>query len=471
MNELKTTALLSILSALLIAISYWVVGDTPGFGLGFGLAGTANFAAWYYSDQIVLTTYRARPASAAQLQPLNAMLQRLCDRANLPMPALYIVSTSEANAFATGRSPDHAAIAVTQGLLDCLTDDEVEAVIAHELSHILHRDTLTQTVAATLAGTIAFLAEMIRYSFFQRVGSGIPGSRLLGMIVTILLAPLAATVLQFALSRTREFAADEAAAKLTQNPLALASALQRLEKRSKQGSFSCNPAFTPLLIVPVLSAKFLDSLFSTHPPTAARVERLQQIERANGGAPNWVFAKQRSPQGWIKTVFRKGIAIAISLLCMVLTWTGLTYNTFNNASVTVDAKWAQVENQLQRRADLIPQLKDLTPAQEREILAALTQSQETYEQAITPAEKMAALAAVDRAVEEFLAIASSRPTLQVNSQFVNLQYEIAGTENRIATERRRYIQAVQDYNQKVQSFPNFLLAKPLGFHPHALPQR
>ena len=279
-NQLKTAILLATLSGLLIAISYWVIGGTGGLVIGIGLAAATNLFSWYQSDKIALAVYNAQPVTAAEAPALYRIVQKLSGRANIPMPGVYIVSSPTANAFATGRDPEHAAVAVTAGILDILPEDELEGVIAHELTHIINRDTLTQAVAATVAGAVSFLAQMLSYSMWFGGGSrdNERGGNPLGVLATVLFAPIAATVIQLAISRTREFSADAGAAKLTGNPRALARALQRLESTARQMPLNANPAFEPLLIIHPISGQFLGNLFSSHPATEARVEALLQLE-------------------------------------------------------------------------------------------------------------------------------------------------------------------------------------------------
>lgn len=279
MNQFKTVALLGVLSALLITISYWILGGWTGAFFGIALAAITNLGAWYFSDRIALATYGAQPVTPSQAPGLYQMVQRLCNKANLPMPALYIVPSPAANAFATGRDPEHAAVAVTEGILNILSDDELEAVIAHELSHVYNRDTLIQAVAATIGGAISFLAQMVSYSmWFPSSREDGEGANPVGLLLTVILAPIAATVIQLGISRTREFAADAGAAKLTGNPRALARALQRLEANAKQMPMTGNPAFEPLLIVNPFSGQFWGNLFSTHPSTEARIQKLLELE-------------------------------------------------------------------------------------------------------------------------------------------------------------------------------------------------
>lgn len=279
MNQFKTVALLGLLSALLITVSYWIIGGTTGVVMGVILAAVTNLGSWYFSDKIALAAYGAQPVSQSDAPKLYQMVQRLCDRANLPMPAIYIVPIPAANAFATGRDPDHAAVAVTQGIMQILPEDELEAVIAHELSHIYNRDTLTQAVAATIAGAISFLAQMASYGMWFNGDRDRQGGNPIGLLLTFILAPIAATVIQLGISRTREFAADAGAAKLTGNPRALARALQRLESGARELPIEANPAFEPLLIINPFSGESIFKLFSTHPSTEARVQALLKLSQ------------------------------------------------------------------------------------------------------------------------------------------------------------------------------------------------
>lgn len=279
-NQLRTVALLGLLSGLLITISYWIIGGSTGVIVGILLAAVTNLMSWYQSDKIALAAYRAQPIGPNEAPGLYQMVQRLCARANLPMPAIFIVPSPAANAFATGRDPEHAAVAVTEGILNLLPEDELEGVIAHELTHVANRDTLTQAVAATIAGAISFLAQMVSYSlWFPTSRDDNRGPNPLGLLLTIFLAPLAATVIQLAISRTREFEADAGSARLTRNPRALARALQRLESTAGQLPMNGNPAFEPLLIVNSFSGQFLGNLFSSHPSTEARIEQLLKLEQ------------------------------------------------------------------------------------------------------------------------------------------------------------------------------------------------
>lgn len=280
MNQIKTVALLGLLSGLLVTVSYWVIGGTGGALIGIALAAVMNLGSWYYSDRIALAAYGAQPVSPNQAPGLYSMVETLSQRASLPMPAVYIIPSPAANAFATGRDPEHAAVAVTEGIMNMLPDDELEAVLAHELSHINNRDTLTQAVAATVAGAISLLAQMASYSmWFGGSRDDDNGRNPLGLLLSIILAPVAASVIQLAISRTREFSADAGAAKLTGNPRALARALQRLDSSARQMPLDGNPAFEPLLIINSFSGDWLKNLFSTHPSTEARIENLLKLEQ------------------------------------------------------------------------------------------------------------------------------------------------------------------------------------------------
>lgn len=284
MNQIKTAALLGLLSALLITVSYWVIGGSGGAIIGIGLAAAMNLGSWFYSDKIALAAYGAVPVTASQAPGLYTMVERLAQRANLPMPGVYIIPTASANAFATGRDPEHAAVAVTEGIMNILSEDELEGVIAHELTHINNRDTLTQAVAATVAGAISWLAQMASYSMWFGGRDDRNSPNPVGLLLTIILAPVAASVIQLAISRTREFSADAGAARLTGNPRALARALQRLESGARQMPLDGNPAFAPLLIVNSSAGDWFRSLFSTHPTTESRIANLMKLEQELPGS-------------------------------------------------------------------------------------------------------------------------------------------------------------------------------------------
>jgi heat shock protein HtpX len=289
-SQFKTVGLLALLSGLLVVIGYALYGGT-GAILGLVMAAVTNFGSWFYSDKIALSAYKAQPIMREQAPAIYDMVERLAAKAEIPMPGVYLVPGAAANAFATGRDPEHAAVAVTEGIVQALSSEELEGVLAHELTHIINRDTLTQAVAATIGGAIAFLAQMLQYSMFfggnrdREGGSANP----IALIATIVLAPMAATVIQMGISRTREYAADAGAAKLTGNPRALAQALQRLETSAQKLPMNANPAFEPLLIVNALPQQTFRSLFSTHPPTADRIAKLLEIEQTLGASQSVSF--------------------------------------------------------------------------------------------------------------------------------------------------------------------------------------
>lgn len=282
MNQLKTAVLLGLLSGLLVFLGYLLFGGAGGATIGLVVAAMVNLGSWYFSDRIALAAYRAQPLSREQAPQLFALVENLCQRADLPMPALYVVPTPAANAFATGRDPNHAAVAVTEGIVQLLTPEELEGVIAHELSHVRNRDTLTQAVAATIAGAISYLGQVAQWGFvFGGTGDrrDRAGSNPLGALLLIFLAPIAASVIQLAISRTREYEADAGAARLTGKPRALANALMRLDSEGRQLPMDSNPAFEPLLISNPFSGQFLASLFSTHPSTESRIDNLMRLEQ------------------------------------------------------------------------------------------------------------------------------------------------------------------------------------------------
>jgi heat shock protein HtpX len=278
MNQFRTLALLALLSGLLVGLGYLIIGGTTGIVIGLALAALGNLSSWYFSDQIALNAYQAQPVSREEAPALYASVEKLSQAAEIPMPGVYVIPTSAANAFATGRDPSHAAVAVTQGLMTLLSQAELEGVLAHELSHILNRDTLTQAVAATVGGAISSLAYMAQWASYG-VAVGSQGDRRgpnpIGLLLAVFLAPLAATLIQMSISRTREFAADAGAGQLTKQPLALANALRKLESSAQTKPMEGNPAFEPLLIVNAFSRGGMANLFATHPSTAARIEKLE----------------------------------------------------------------------------------------------------------------------------------------------------------------------------------------------------
>lgn len=278
-NQLRTTALLGLLSGILVLGGYSITGDQQGLLLGLLLAGVTSFGSWYFSDQAALAAYQAQPLTREDAPELYDMVARLSDRAGLPMPTLFIVPTQSPNAFATGRDPEHAALAVTEGILKLLSPGELEGVLGHELTHIRNRDTLTQAVAATLAGAITFLGRILSFGalYYPANRDTRQGSNPLGVLFLVILAPISAVIIQLAISRTREFAADAGSAEITGKPLELATALQKLETVGSQIPMNGNPAMSPLLIVNPLGLEGLQSLFRTHPSTTQRIERLKVL--------------------------------------------------------------------------------------------------------------------------------------------------------------------------------------------------
>jgi heat shock protein HtpX len=270
MNIFKTAILLTGLTLILVFAGEYFGGES-GALLAFAVAAVMNFISYFYSDKIALRVYHAQPVTREQLPRVYEVMERLTGRANIPMPKIYVIPTESPNAFATGRNPQHASVAVTHGILALLSDDELEGVLAHELSHVRNRDILTSSIAATLAGAITILARMAFWFGGGRRRNG----GLIGMLVMLLLAPLAATLIQLWVSRTREYEADASGAHLTGNPYALASALAKISSVSRQRPLlaSANSAHL-FIIAPLLSGQSLASLFSTHPPVGKRIERL-----------------------------------------------------------------------------------------------------------------------------------------------------------------------------------------------------
>ena len=278
-NTFKTIFLLGTLTGLLVVFGNYF-GGTQGMMIAFPFALLMNFGAYWFSDKIVLSMYRARQVTEAEAPELVGLVRSLSQRARLPMPKVWIVPSPAPNAFATGRNPEHAAVAVTEGLLQIMNRDQLEGVLAHELGHITNRDTLISAVAATLAGVIMMLANMARWAAFFGGGRDDEdrGGGVVGLLVMAILAPIAALLIQMAISRTREFVADATAAHLTKKPLALASALERLQMAAERIPLDANPATSHLFIVNPLSGRSLLRLFSTHPSVEERVKRLRAIQ-------------------------------------------------------------------------------------------------------------------------------------------------------------------------------------------------
>ena len=279
MNALKTTFLLTALTLILVLAGEYF-GGINGALVAFAVAAGMNFFSYFYSDKLVLRMYNARPITREELPRIYEVVERLTGRAGLPMPKIYLLPTESPNAFATGRNPQHASVAVTHGILRLLNDEELEGVLAHELAHVQNRDILTSSIAATLAGAITMLS---RFAFWfgggrRRNDGGI------GAILMLLLAPLAAMLIQLWVSRTREYEADATGAHLTGNPYALASALEKISATSRQLPMQASPSSAHLFIVqPLLSGETFASLFSPHPPIQKRIERLIGRSSVRGG--------------------------------------------------------------------------------------------------------------------------------------------------------------------------------------------
>jgi heat shock protein HtpX len=274
MNTLKTAFLLTVLTLFLIFIGAHF-GGRNGMILAFFVAAGMNFFSYFYSDKLALSMYRAQPVTREQLPRVYQIMDRILPRMALPMPKIYVIPNDSPNAFATGRNPKHAAVAVTQGILNLLNDEELEGVLAHELGHVRNRDILTSSVAATLAGAITLLAQTARFASIFGGNRDSRGRMDGGGLFMIILAPIAATLIQLAVSRSREYEADATGAHVTGNPYALASALQKLDAYSRRLPMQASPSTAHLFIVaPFLGGASLGNLFSTHPPMARRIERL-----------------------------------------------------------------------------------------------------------------------------------------------------------------------------------------------------
>ena len=274
MNLIKTAFLLGLLSILMVMMGGYV-GGSQGALVFFIIAMALNFASYWWSDKIVLRMYRAQPIEENDAPELFSIVSDLSSRAGIPMPRIYILPQTTPNAFATGRNPSHAAVAVTRGILNLLDRDELAGVIAHELSHIKNRDILIGTVAASIAGAVTLIANMLRFSLIFAGGSRRRDDNALGILILSILAPIAAVIIQLAVSRTREFQADASAAKLTGSPYGLANALRKLQMSVTRNPLNTGSHSTAhLFIVNPFKKNFLSNLFSTHPSTEARIDRL-----------------------------------------------------------------------------------------------------------------------------------------------------------------------------------------------------
>jgi heat shock protein HtpX len=276
MKILRTGALLILLSVLLVTVGGYI-GGANGLKIALFIAIAMNGISYFFSDKIALASSGAQPVTREQLPRLYAVMERLAAKANLPVPKLYVIPQAAPNAFATGRNPQHASVAVTQGLLDIMTDDELEGVIAHELSHVRNYDILTSSVAATIAGAVTYLAHFGMFFGGGRDDRDRGGG--FGALLMIILAPLAAMLLQLGLSRGREYAADETGARMVGQPYGLISALQKLGAYNKQiPTTAVSPSTAALCIVqPLFGREGLGAVFSTHPPLEARIEALREM--------------------------------------------------------------------------------------------------------------------------------------------------------------------------------------------------
>jgi heat shock protein HtpX len=270
-NTVKTAVLLGLMSALLMAIGQ-MLGGGQGLILGFLFAVVMNFGSYWFSDKIVLRMYGAQEVGPGHR--LHSTVARLAQRAGLPMPRCYVIPELSPNAFATGRNPQHAAVAATEGILRILTDEELEGVLAHELAHVKHRDILISSIAATIAAAIMMIARFAM--FFGGSRDDREGSNPVALLATIILAPIAAMLIQAAISRSREYDADAGGAAIAGGPNGLVSALRKIESASRQVPLDANPATAHMFIVKPFSAQALLGLFSTHPPTEKRILALLQ---------------------------------------------------------------------------------------------------------------------------------------------------------------------------------------------------
>lgn len=280
MNTFKTALLLTVLTLILVFLGE-AAGGKNGMIIAIGLAFVMNFISYWFSDKIVLKLYGAQQIAEADNPRFYNLIRNLALKAALPMPKVYIIPTDTPNAFATGRNPENAAVAATEGILRILSDDEIEGVMAHELSHVKNRDILVSTVVATIAGAISFLASMARWStfFMGRSSDDDDGGNIVSLIVMSIVAPIAAMLIQLAISRSREYLADEGGARISHKPLSLANALRKIHMAAESVPMNASPATAHMFIVNPLTAKGLMALFSTHPPVEERIARLEEIAR------------------------------------------------------------------------------------------------------------------------------------------------------------------------------------------------
>jgi heat shock protein HtpX len=280
MNTLKTGAMMAVLTALFVLIGN-ALGGTGGMVIAFGFAILTNAFTYWFSDSIAVKMAGAKPVTPEQAPELHAIVDELAAGANMPKPKVHVIPTWQPNAFATGRDPGHASVAVTEGLMRILSYDELRAVLAHELGHVRNRDVLVATIAAVFAGGITMLAQFAQWTmifggFRGEDDEDGAGANIFGSLILVILAPIAATIIQLAISRSREYGADESGARLSSDPLALASALAKIDAGAKQIPYEPNPAVASLYIQNPLHGG-LRGLFSTHPPTEERIRRLRRM--------------------------------------------------------------------------------------------------------------------------------------------------------------------------------------------------
>ena len=284
LNRFKTALLLGLLTGVAVGMG-WLIGGYSGMLIAFGIAAVMNFAAYWWSDRLVLKLYRAREVTLEEAPQLYAMVAELAERAAIPMPRVYVIPSQTPNAFATGRNPKHAAVAVTEGLLRILEPAEVKAVLAHELGHVMNRDTLISTMAATIAGGVSMLANMLMWTLMMGGDDDDSPLGAIGALLAMIVAPIAATLIQLAISRSREYLADETGAKLVGSGVPLARALEKMHHGVHQlpPEHRVEPATAHMFIVNPLSGRGISAWFSTHPPMEERIQRLMamspEIER------------------------------------------------------------------------------------------------------------------------------------------------------------------------------------------------
>ncbi|MDL2268448.1 zinc metalloprotease HtpX [Desulfosarcina sp. OttesenSCG-928-A07] len=287
-NRLKTTLLLATMTILVMVVGN-LIGGRQGMFLALIMAAAMNFVSYWYSDKLVLKMYNAHEVTPVQAPDLYDMVKTLTLQANLPMPKVYVIPTDTPNAFATGRNPKHAAVAVTQGLLNLMDRQEIMGVLAHELAHVKNRDILISTLAATMAGAIMMLASMARWTAFlggSRNSNNNGGLGAVGMILMSVLAPFAAMIVQMAVSRSREYLADATGARIAGSPEGLAQALEKLDAYSRRIPMQASPATAHMFIVNPLSGGGLQNLFSTHPPMDQRIRRLRGTPAPDRSGPS-----------------------------------------------------------------------------------------------------------------------------------------------------------------------------------------